>query len=140
MGLFRPRRKVIAPDGREWEIYVTRLVLPEWSSEEVTTSTGYGDGLLSEIFVFVVIDLPKMVARQLVYPLLRALALFPATLLRARKGGVLTVDAVCFWPDRQGYRWTTTAEQIDKVTEEIASGLAKGRIDRPAGAEFHGAV
>ena len=73
---FRPRRKVIDPWGREWELYVSRVAVPAWRD---------GDGWLDDaspsdgpLFLLEIpVALVSFVWSDVLVPLLRLIFLTP---------------------------------------------------------------
>lgn len=140
MGWFRPRRTVRDPFGQEWELYVSRVAPPAWR-EAPSTALGVapvgrlGAGLF-------VIGLPFAFASFLwggvLRPALRFAVLLPPAMLRGRRSNAVRIEAICFFPGREARLWTTTPDQVGSVLEEIARGLAEGRIVQPAGAVYSG--
>lgn len=55
-----------------------------------------------------------------------------------RKATGVRIRAVNWDPPVESYVWTTPKDSADRVLEEIAEGLAQGKIVQPVGAVFSG--
>lgn len=135
---FRPARRVVDPDGREWELYVSRSDLPSWKPAD------YGDmpaiATSSRMwFLLALVEIPLFFIFQVLVPLLRLIAELPVALVRVRRSQERLVDAITFWPHEESYRWTTTSDHLERVLDQVAVGLEGGQIARPLDAEFRGA-
>lgn len=137
VSLFRPARRVEAPDGRSWELYVYRVRLPRWQSDDYSVPTEADS--TGGIVTFVV-ELPLFVVTQVLVPLGRMLVRLPSAVARGLRSDVVTIEAVTFWPSREELAWTAQRRDAARVLEEIAAELAQGRIARPARAVFRGAL
>lgn len=67
----------------------------------------------------------------------RALADLPGAFLR-RSPRSFRIEAVTFLPHRQTYLWTTTADHVLRVLDQIVTGLEAGELARPLGAVYRG--
>jgi hypothetical protein len=134
MGFLRPQRKVLDPDGAEWELYVSRMVLPTWrpSDHEV------GPLGQSTIFGLLLEGLYAIVGAILV-PVARLLAALPGAWLRGRRSREYRIEAITWFPHRQSQIWTTSAEDLDEALIAISAGIRRGRPAQPACAVFRGA-
>jgi hypothetical protein len=92
----RAARKIVDPDGVEWDVYVTRARRP---------STG---GLVGRI-----------------------------SALR-RRGLTRRVEAITDWPRRRTLVWEIEGAAGKVLLDEIARGLALGKVPRPAGTLYLG--
>jgi hypothetical protein len=136
---FRPVRTVADPDGRSWELYVTRVRLPPWRRQS-------GDGIdVSELaagsrssLAIGLLTLPLALVEEIVLPLAIALFELPLALVRGAGSRERRIEAVTYWPHRQVYVWTTTSQQVDRVLGEVADGLERGEVEQPRGARFDG--
>jgi hypothetical protein len=134
VGLLRPRRKVLDPSGAEWEVYVSRMVLPPWRP------TDHEVGPLAQSNVLgLVIEGCVAIVGAILVPLLRLLAALPGAWLRGRRSPEYRIEAVTWWPHRQTQTWTTTAENLDEALIAISAGIRRGRPAQPACAVFLGA-
>ncbi|HUJ56642.1 MAG TPA: hypothetical protein VLW49_11715 [Gaiellaceae bacterium] len=137
MSLFRPARTVTTPSGEYWELYVSKTVLPEWregrpGSHEADTWP-VAAGLLE-----LPLALVEAIWSGLVRPLLRVAVLLPGAWLSGRRSRAIRIEALRPYPSRRVLLWTTTEGQVDGVLEEIAAGLAEGRVVQPVGAVYSG--
>jgi hypothetical protein len=137
MGLFRPARTVTGPHGEYWELYVSKTALPAWRERE-PGGLEYGTGdARSDL-----LELPLMVVGalwgMLIAPLLRFVVLLPFAFVRGRRSRAVRIEAVNGFPRREVYLWTTTDDGVERVLDEIASGLAAGKFVQPEGAVYSG--
>ncbi len=139
MGVFRPARSVTDPNGRNWEIYVSRTELPRWqpASSNLDDDPSFYNPLL---YAFQVLAIPFLfLIYHVLAPLLRALFELPGLIVRGRRSGVRIVEAISFWPVRETYTWTTTGDHVQRVVDQVARGLEQGELAHPLGATFRGA-
>ncbi len=134
MGFLRPQRKVLDPEGAEWELYVSRMVLPVWRPSDhevgpVAQSTIFG--LLLE-WCFAIVG-------AIVVPFVRLLAALPGAWLRGRRSRVYRIEAITWFPRRQTQTWTTSAEDLEEALIAISAGIRRGRPAQPSCAVFLGA-
>jgi hypothetical protein len=137
VGVFRPARKVTDPNGRAWEIYVSRSDLPKWrpANRDFDDDAGYSLWL----YAFSVLILPFVfLIYQVLVPLFRALWELPGLVVRGRRSGIRIVEAITFWPAKETYAWTTTGDHVERVVEQVARELEQGELARPLGATFRG--
>jgi hypothetical protein len=135
VSLFRPARKVSCPNGDYWELFVSKTALPAW--RETGGSMGsFGDPRADLIALpFAVIG---AIWGMLVFPLLRFLVQLPAAVIRGRRSRAVRIEAVRTYPQREVLLWTTTDGSVEVVLDEIAAGLAGGKIVQPEGAVYSG--
>jgi hypothetical protein len=136
---FRPVRTVADPDGRSWELYVTRVRLPPWrrqSGDGVDGPALAAGGRAS--LALALVTLPLALVEEIVLPLAIALFELPLALVRGAGSRERRIEAVTHWPHRQVYVWTTTPQQVDRVLAEVADGLERGEVRQPRGAQFAG--
>lgn len=132
MSVFRPAARVTAPDGREWEIYASKLVLRpraphadstlEYSPSAEVRALGGLEWLLG----------------GLVRLLVRVLVDVPVAAVRSLRSDEWTIEAVTFDPHRRSCVWTTTREFRGQVLAQVEGGLARGESPRPRNATFLG--
>lgn len=81
VSVFRPSRKVTAPDGTEWELYVSRFALPPWRPARYTRP----DPITSAPFelVLFLLSIPVFLVEQVAWPLLRFVLELPGAAARA---------------------------------------------------------
>ena len=139
MGLFRPARTVTSPSGDYWELYVSKTALPSWhgsDSDDTADVSGYGSAQLD------LLALPFMVVMFLwanvLVPVSRMLFLLPVAVVRGRRSRAVRIEAVKTFPTREVLLWTTTDGNRARVLDEIASGLAAGKVVQPDGAVYSG--
>jgi hypothetical protein len=138
MGLFRPARTVTGPHGEYWELYVSKTALPAWR-EGAPGAHEYSDGMGGREDL---LQLPFMLVSalwgMLIAPLLRFLVLLPVSFVRGRRSRAVRIEAVNAFPHREVFLWTTTDDGVERVLDEIASGLAAGKFAQPEGAVYSG--
>lgn len=137
MGLFRPARTVTSPSGEHWELYVSKTVLPSWSEGRAGASEDPWPGTAG--LVGLVLAVPAAVWAGIVRPLLRLVVLLPVAWARGRSSRAVQIHALSPYPSRRELLWTTTEGQAEGILEEIAAGLAEGKVVQPAGAVYSGA-
>ncbi len=138
MGLFRAARTVTSPSGDYWELYVSKTTLPAWREG----NSGFDPGLEAvnpEIGLF---ELPLMILAflwsSILVPLTRVVVLLPIAVMKGRRSHAVRIEAVNTFPHRQVLLWTTTDVHKDRVLDEIAAGLAQGKVVYPSGAVYSG--
>src|SRR4051794_13097249 len=135
VGWLRPKRRVLDPDGAEWEVYVSRTVLPRWNPAD-----DYEFGPLGAArIVTVLFEGVLTLVTAIVVPLLRMTAALPRAWMRGRRSSVYRIEAVTWFPQRQSYSWTTSAEDVDEALIAIFAGIRRGRPAQPECAVFLGA-
>jgi len=127
---------VTAPDGVEWEIYVSRFALPAWRPE----AYGFSPTGTPLDLVFFVLEIPVFVFKQILLPFGRLVVELPAAAVQARRAATVTVEAVCFWPSRVSLAWTTSPDHATVVVSRVAAALARGEEPQPPDARFVGRV
>ena len=136
MGLFRPARTVSGLGGDYWELYVSKTALPPWREGR---AGAYDSGVDSRADL---LEVPFMIFNAvwslLIVPLLRFAVLLPFAVVRGRRSRAVRIEAVRTFPEREVFLWTTTDEQVDAVLDEIAAGLAVGKLVQPEGAVYSG--
>jgi hypothetical protein len=58
--------------------------------------------------------------------------------VKGRRSHAVRIEAVNPFPRRQVLLWTTTDVHKDRVLDEIAAGLAQGKVVHPAGSVYAG--
>jgi hypothetical protein len=84
VSLLRPARRVLDPDGREWEVYVSRTVLPEWRPAGSELPQPPGGGGPAGV-VLMAIDAVLSVLGAVLVPLVRMAVALPLAWLRGRR-------------------------------------------------------
>jgi hypothetical protein len=132
VSLFRPARKVSCPNGDYWELYASKTALPSWRKAGIHVRR-CGDTILDiPIVVF------SVLWALLVEPFLLLFVLLPAAVVRGRRSRAGRIEAVRTFPEREVLLWTTTDGSVDVVLDEIAAGLAAGKVVQPEGAVYSG--
>ena len=142
VSIFSPSRRVTAPDGVEWELYVSRFDLPAWRPARYDGFAAMGDGgsgTPADV-VFFVLEIPVFVFKQILLPLGRLLVDLPSAAVRARRSATVTVEAICFWPRKVSLVWTTAPDDAAVVLSRVAAALARGETPQPPDARFVGRV
>jgi hypothetical protein len=88
--------------------------------------------------VLVLLEIPLFLYYCVVAPAVAYVIRLPAAAVRSRRSRTWTVEAVCWWPHEQRFRWSVDAGDRDRVATEIANGIAAGRWAQPSAAVFHG--
>lgn len=137
---FRPRRRVTDPSGQEWELYVSRVALPQWKEGEYDGWVGDGASRIEgPLFL---LELPFAVVdflwSSILVPLLRLLFLAPFAVIKGRRSQAARIEAISFFPSQETRTWTTTLDQVESVVNQIALGLEEGKIVQPIGAVYSG--
>jgi hypothetical protein len=129
-------RVIDAPDGNEWKIYVARFQLPRWRSADYDGSPGPAAGQVGVLFIAV--DAVLSLIYDLLIPLLRMLVTAPFALMRSSRSSRRRIEALTLWPHEERYVWETDAANVERVVEEVATGLSRGTFAQPAQAVFLG--
>ena len=138
MSLFRPARKVTTPTGDYWELYVSKTRLPSLDGGRAGTHED-GDAFAPVFLPFaLVLGLLEAIWWGILVPLARLVALLPVAWLRGRRSRAVRIEALNPYSGGEVLLWTTTEGQVDGVLDEIAAGLAEGKIVQPAGAVYSG--
>lgn len=144
---FRPVRTVIDPAGDEWELYISRIVMPDWREggynavvdapgEMVPAGPAIGLMLLDVPFALV-----GFVWSSVIVPALRLVLLTPFAVIKGRRSHAASILAICWSYSGGGSEtrtWTTTIDQADSVLNEVARGLEEGKTVQPQGAVYSG--
>jgi hypothetical protein len=134
VGFLRPRRRVLDPSGAEWELYVSRMVLPVWRPSD------YEVGPVAQSTIFgVLIEGCMAIVGAILVPLVRLLAALPGAWLRGRRSHEYRIEAITWFPHRQTQTWTTSAEHLEETLIAVSAGIRRGRPAQPACAVFLGA-
>jgi hypothetical protein len=131
----RPARVVNDPHGNVWELYTTRAAMPPDPNapdryQHNTKLGAYDDSSLASTADFVFVELVELIFVKL-----------PRSVFRYFQGvrsGAVRIEAISFYPGRETRYWTTTPDQLRSVLDEIAAGIAEGRIPQPTGAVYVG--
>jgi magnesium transporter len=138
VGLFRPARKVTSPSGDYWELYVSKTALPAWREE----GDGFEPGVEAVNPEIGIVELPMVILdflwSSILVPLARMMVLLPIAAVKGRRSHAVRIEAVTTFPQQHVLLWTTTDVHKDRVLDEIAAGLAQGKVVRPSGAVYSG--
>jgi hypothetical protein len=137
VGLLRPARKITSPSGDYWELYVSKTALPTWRQGD-----GFQPGMEASYAPVGLLELPitmlSFLWSGIVAPLARVLVLLPISFLRGHRSHAVRIEALNPYPQRQVLLWMTTDVHKDRVLDEIAAGLAQGKVVCPSGAVYTG--
>lgn len=129
-----------SPSGDYWELYVSKTAMPAWrgsDADDAVDVAGYGYGQLD------LLGLPLMIVMfvwaNILVPIARMLVLLPLAVVRGHRSRAVRIEAVKTFPHREVLLWTTTDAHRARVLDEIATGLAQGRVVQPDGAVYTGA-
>ena len=140
MSLFRPAKTVTSPSGDYWELYVSKTSLPPWKGSDSDDVIGPGGtGAIGIGLVELPLAVVAFVWANLVVPLTRLLVLLPVAVVRGHRSRAVRIEAVKNFPRREVLLWSTTDVHAARVLDEIAAGLAQGKVARPEGAVYAGA-
>jgi hypothetical protein len=136
---FRPVRTVTDPFGYEWELYVSRFVPPAWKGD---SDGSWHDDASPRDGPFLLLELPFVVVDflwlSILRPVLRFALLTPFAVVKGRRTRAVRIEAICWFPSKERRIWTTTLNQSDSIVDEIAAGIAQGRVVQPMGAVYSG--
>ena len=136
---FAPEATVTAPDGRVWELYVGRFRGPRWTPREYDSPADAMEwNWNSSGVVLMLLELPLFVFNCILVPAVTYVLRLPAAVVRSRRSRTFTVEAVCWWPHEQRFRWSVKDGHVPRVMNQIAAGIAEGEWAQPTGAVFHG--
>jgi hypothetical protein len=141
VSLFRPARVVTGPDGRLWEVYVSRFQTPGWKPSHYTSPADDFGGafyLARLMVLFLVVEIPLFVLHQLLWPLVRFVLLLPFTLARGLGAREVRIEAVTFYPWPESHLWVTARDRVGEVLEQVVRDLRVGDVAHPLAAEFRG--
>jgi len=133
---FKPVCTVTDPGGRQWELYLTKTVVPEWREG------GYNSLLDDPEPMLGILNIPLMLIgfawSSILSPVLRFLFLYPFALVKGRRSRAARIEAICFSAGEGTltHTWTTTADQAESVLHTVALALEEGRIAQPVGAVY----
>lgn len=138
MGIFRPAAKVVAPDGRTWELYAYRFRLTEraasWDPDLAGAAVPQSGARAAASVLDGILWLLGLVARLFVRVLWEA----PRAAVRTIGSDEWTVEAVCWLPRRERYTWRTSGEFRGNVLAQLEGQLARGESPRLAHATYLG--
>lgn len=129
MSWLRASRKLVDPSGVEWDIYVTRIHVPETGDLFPAVNDQPHVSMLGFAGVFV-----NLVVRLVV----RVVVVLPFSLVRSRFGITRRIEAITEWPQPITHVWDVQGPPGKLLLDEIARGLALGTVPEPAGAVYRG--
>jgi hypothetical protein len=131
MSWLRASRKVVEPDGVAWDIYVTRIRVPDAGRPFDAPDPSYS--ATRDVFGIV-----ATIANELVRLLVRLVMLLPFALVRSRFGITRRIEAIADWPEPVKRVWEVEGAPGKILLDEIARGLALGKVPEPSGARYLG--
>lgn len=134
---FRPSRKVVDPQGQEWELYVSRFAVPAWKEGEYNDPDMLGTGGVGTL-IEIPFALVGFLWSSILVPLLRFVFVMPFAVIKGRRSKSAWIEAMCFYPEPETRTWTTTTDQVESVLDEIVRGLQEGKVVQPKGAVYEG--
>ena len=118
---------------------MSKTALPAWKEGDYAGHDLTGDPVFDR---FALLELPFMLVgflwSSILLPLLRFVLVLPFAVVKGRRSRAVRIEAVTAFPVREVLLWTTTDGQVDGVLDEIAAGLAEGKVARPVGAVYSG--
>jgi hypothetical protein len=131
MSWLRASRKVVDPDGVSWDIYVTRIRVADVGQAFDAPDPSFSAGRD-------VLGIVATIASELVRLLVRLLMLLPFGLVQSRFGITRRIEAIADWPQPVKRVWEVQGAPGKILLDEIARGLALGKVPEPAGARYLG--
>jgi hypothetical protein len=135
VGHLRPERTVRGPSGDYWELYVSKTRLPPWRQGQSGDSSLTDDPFDA---VGLLLALLGAIWSSFLLPLFRFFVALPFAVVKGRRSRAIRIEAVNHFPMREVLLWTTTEGQVKGVLDEIAAGLAEGKVVQPTGAVYSG--
>ena len=139
--IFDPVRTVTGPDGRVWEIYVSRFKTPGWKPSHYGSAAddfGGAFALARLMLLFVIVEIPLFLVYCVLWPLLRFLVLLPWALARGIRSKEIRIEAVTFYPWPESHLWVTRNDRVEEVLLQVVRDLRVGEVSQPLAAEFRG--
>jgi hypothetical protein len=137
MSWLRASRKAIDPDGRVWELYVTRTRIGPWNGMDVPDADLTFGGRAAEVWWVL---LPLMVVLELLLGILKLIALVPLSAASTLTRQPLRIEAIVEYPLRETYAWTVAGPALRPALDQIATGLERGALVEPADARYLGQI
>jgi hypothetical protein len=128
VSVFRPVVRLVDPNGRGWEIYAFRVLLPERSAGD--SPLEYHGVVLSMIGGI------AWLVRSALVLLMRVFVDMPVAALHAARSDEWTIEAISWAPSRHRYTWKTTREYRGQVLAQVEGGIARGEIPKPRNAHL----
>jgi hypothetical protein len=139
--IFDPVRTVTGPDGRVWEIYVSRFKTPGWKPSHYSSAVDDFGGafyLARLMLLFVIVEIPLFLLYYVLWPLVRFLVLLPAAVASGLASNEIRIEAVTFYPWPESHLWVTKKDRVDEVLLQVVRDLRVGEVSQPLAAEFRG--
>ncbi len=139
--IFDPVRTVTGPDGRVWEIYVSRFKTPGWKPWHYGSAADDFGGafyLARLMFLLVIVEIPLFLVYCIIWPLVRFVVLLPWALVQGFKSKEVRVEAVTFYPWPESHLWVTKKDRVEEVLFQVVRDLRVGEVSEPLAAEFRG--
>ena len=134
MSVFRASARTRSPGGREWEIYVYKLQLPDRGTPDPApfdlgpSLQGAGVSALLDGIAYVAAWVPRLLIRLVVD--------LPLALVRALRSDEWVVEAISWAPFRSSYKWSIESEARGQVVALVVGALARGETPRPRNAHL----
>jgi hypothetical protein len=131
MSWLRASRKVVDPDGVAWDIYVTRIRVADAGQVFDAPDPSYSAARD-------VLGIVATIASEIVRLLVRLVMLLPFALVQSRFGITRRIEAIADWPEPVKRVWEVQGPPGKILLDEIARGLALGKVPEPPGARYLG--
>jgi hypothetical protein len=128
VSVFQPVARVVDPNGRGWEIYAFRILLPERSAGDSPLEY---HGVVLQIFGGI-----GWLVRSAMVAVVRLVVDLPVAAWRARRSDEWTIEAVSWAPSRHRYTWKTTREHRGQVLAQVEGGIERGEMPKPRNAQL----
>jgi hypothetical protein len=137
----RAKCTVTGPTGT-WEIFVSKFLMPQWQGTFAQAGppqpfgeNSYGESERVNDQIQIHDEMRTSFSIQAGRYLIKAIKGF----LASRKSPGRQIEAINWSPPVERLRWTTTDLAVERVVEEIVTGLKQGKVVQPEGAVFSGA-
>jgi hypothetical protein len=131
----RPSRRLVDAEGTAWEIYVTRMRTGSWQALDTPDVDPLFEGHRGDV---VWLLFPFLVLAQIAMGIARLIALVPRSVAGVALRRPLRIEAIAEFPGRRTRAWVVEKPDVERVLDEIASGLRAGSIPAPAGTRYLG--
>jgi hypothetical protein len=137
----RASRKVLDPEGTKWDVYVTRIAVGDPGTqyhEQDVIGTPFAHGPIGGGLFPALTEFVFLVLGGILRLVLRLVFFLPAGLIRSRIGMTWRIEAISDWPREVVRVWTVQGKPGKLLLDEIARGLALGKVPEPVGATYVG--